>query len=289
MPASRYLLGCPVWGEKTWVGSLYRPGTRPERFLAEYARVFDAVEGNTTFYSEPAPSVVARWRDDTPEGFRFVLKLPRAITHERMLAGAGGATRAFLDLVGPLGPRLGPFLVQLPPAFGPGHLERLAGFLEALPLGTRSVVELRHPAFFDGGPAQEQVDALLRFHDCERAILDTRPLRAGDPRHPEVVAIRHDKPDLPVVARALTDAPVVRLIGHPERAPNVPWLAWWAERVAGWIAEGRTPYVFVHVAHNRHAPGLARAFHETLARHVDVGALPSFPGESGPRQLGLLD
>lgn len=289
MPIARYRLGCPMWGETTWLGTLYRQGTRAERFLAEYAGVFNAVEGNTTFYSEPAPATVARWRDDVGEDFRFALKLPRAITHERLLAGARAATEAFVALVAPLGPRLGPFLVQLPPAFGPEHLDRLGLFLAELPLGWRWAVELRHPAFFDDGALQQQVDALLAFHGVERALLDTRPLRAGDPRHPEVAGMRQTKPDLPVAPRALTETPFVRLIGHPDPEPNAPWLETWADQVARWIADGRTPYVFVHVAHNRHAPALARGFHAALGRRVDVGALPAFPGETGPRQLTLLD
>ena len=79
-----YYLGCPGWGVKTWVGRLFPGGTRPTEFLERYARVFNTVEGNTTFYALPAAETVARWRDQVPDGFRFCFKFPRTITHDRL-------------------------------------------------------------------------------------------------------------------------------------------------------------------------------------------------------------
>jgi uncharacterized protein YecE (DUF72 family) len=45
-----YYLGCPGWGTKTWVGRLFPTSTRSTELLELYARVFNAVEGNTTFF-----------------------------------------------------------------------------------------------------------------------------------------------------------------------------------------------------------------------------------------------
>jgi len=73
---------------------------------------------------------------------------------------------------------------------------------------------------------------------------------------------------------------------------NRQLFAQWADQVAAWIAEGRTPHLFIHAPDDRHAPFLARQFHDLLGRRVDVGTMPAWPGESDPsepRQLGLFD
>ena len=84
--------------------------------LARYARVFHCVEINSSFYRPHRRDVYRGWARQTPRGFRFSVKLPREITHERRLRGARRALAAFLDQVGGLGSRLGPLLVQMPPS-----------------------------------------------------------------------------------------------------------------------------------------------------------------------------
>lgn len=284
----RYRLGCPAWGFQEWRGSLYRRKTPARDFLRWYARVFNAVEGNTTFYSLPAPEVVPRWREATPPGFRFCFKLPRTVTHELQLEDSGAETVGFFRRLEPLGERLGPFMVQLPPSFGPGRLAILDRFLCSLPGDHRFAVELRHRSFFASDDAVRRIDELLAARGCERVVLDTRPLRAGDPSHPDLRAARHRKPDLPVHPAALGPNPLLRLICHPDPAVSEPFLAEWAERVAGWIEEGRRPYAMVHSPSNLHAPQLARRFHELLNRRVDVGEMPPWPGERQEVESGQL-
>jgi uncharacterized protein YecE (DUF72 family) len=83
-----YYLGTPGWATKAWVGRLYPTATRSSEFLERYARVFNTVEGNTTFYALPAPEVVKRWDDQTPPHFRFCFKFPKPITHDKQLVNA---------------------------------------------------------------------------------------------------------------------------------------------------------------------------------------------------------
>ena len=61
-------LGCPVWAFEGWRGSLYTRAARREEFLPQYARVFGAVEGNSTFYGLPAEATVRRWAAEAPPG-----------------------------------------------------------------------------------------------------------------------------------------------------------------------------------------------------------------------------
>src|SRR3712207_8983055 len=57
-------------------------------FRSVYARAFDTVEVDSTFYAIPTDSAVDGWRRRAPEGFTFALKLPREITHEHALQGS---------------------------------------------------------------------------------------------------------------------------------------------------------------------------------------------------------
>ncbi|HEX2615928.1 MAG TPA: DUF72 domain-containing protein, partial [Flavobacteriales bacterium] len=84
--------------------------------LARYAQVFNAVEINSTFYRMPRAGTLERWAASTPPDFRFAVKMPKAITHERRLAGAGRELMHFLEALEALGERCGPVLVQLPPS-----------------------------------------------------------------------------------------------------------------------------------------------------------------------------
>jgi uncharacterized protein YecE (DUF72 family) len=295
MSLRRVRIGMPFWSFQDWTGHLFSADARPGDRLRQYARVFNAVEGNTTFYHVPRPQTVARWAEDTPEDFRFFFKLPRTLTHDALLDGVAGEAAAFIAGLSELGPRLGPFMIQLPPAFGPPLWPRLAALLDALPAEHRYAVELRHPDFFDGGEWQQRANEEIARQGADRVILDTRPLRdegldraAAASLQAALRAARHRKPDLPVIEEAVGVRPLVRLIGHPDPSLCEPWLVRWSERVAAWIAEGRHPTVFIHSPSNRESPALARRFVELLSRRVDVGALPPFLGERGETASGQL-
>ena len=80
-----FRVGCPMWAHRPWVGKWYPQTTRPGTELSFYAKLCNAVEGNTTFYAEPSAENVQRWHDQTPSDFRFLFKLAREITHDRRL------------------------------------------------------------------------------------------------------------------------------------------------------------------------------------------------------------
>ena len=91
-----YFLGCPEWSRPEWKGSLLPTRTRPADFLAGYARVFNTVEGNTTFYALPRSDVVERWKESTPSDFRFCFKFPRSISHDRKLENTNRIDKGIL-------------------------------------------------------------------------------------------------------------------------------------------------------------------------------------------------
>ena len=103
-----YYLGCPSWSENAWRDYLYPPDAKPADFLNLYSQVFNAVEGNTTFYASPAASTVQRWAEVMPGHFRFTAKFPREISHGGDLREQLTAAETFTQLLSPLGERVSP-------------------------------------------------------------------------------------------------------------------------------------------------------------------------------------
>jgi uncharacterized protein YecE (DUF72 family) len=140
--------------------------------LERYARQFGGVEINSSFYRPHRPATYARWAGCVPEHFRFAMKVPQTITHERRLVEADDALGRFLDEVQGLGSKLGPLLIQLPPKLA---FERaVAGaFLSSLraQFDGAVVLEPRHASWFEAEP-----EALLRHHRIARVAAD--PVRA---------------------------------------------------------------------------------------------------------------
>ena len=251
-----------------------------------YATWCTAVEGNTTFYGLPSAGTVERWVADTPPEFRFMFKLPRAITHDRRLRGAGPELSEALDRLAPLGDRAAPLSIQLPGSFGPSDLGVLGQFLIQLPADWAFGVEVRHERFCDGGPIERALNDLLADHGVERIIIDTRGLFAGPRATPTEIEAFERKPRLTVRPVAIGPSPVVRFIGQTEGAANPAWWAKWVPKMAQWLDEGRSPTMFVHTPDNAVAPVLARQFHaEVRALRPELAPLPE--PEAAADQLRL--
>jgi uncharacterized protein YecE (DUF72 family) len=145
-----------------------REGTQLERYAAR----FTCSEINSSFYRSHRPSTYERWAASVPASFRFSLKVPKTITHERRLVDAAGDLARFLDETAPLGEKRGVLLTQLPPrlawdsavagAFFTAFRERYTGAI---------ALEPRHASWFD--PA---ADELLRSFAVARVAADPAPV-----------------------------------------------------------------------------------------------------------------
>jgi uncharacterized protein YecE (DUF72 family) len=153
-------------------GDFYPDDLPDRRRLDFYAQQFRTVEVNYTFYRLPRGTTYEKWAGETPEAFLFSLKLSRFITHVKRLQGSKTAFRTFLRRAAPLGAKLGPVLVQLPPSFAL-DIPRLERFLvQAHDVGKerglrppRLAFEFRHPTWF-GPEAKPALEALARHRSA---------------------------------------------------------------------------------------------------------------------------
>lgn len=279
-------LGAPLWAHRAWVGDFLPAGTKPRDLLAEYARRLNTVEGNTTFYALPDLATVARWRDDTPEGFRFCLKAPQEISHRKRLVGCEADTAAFVERLRALGRRCGPAFLQLPPSFTGRNLGALRDYLAAWPSDLPLAVEPRHADFFGGG-AEAEFEGVLRARGAARCVFATRALFSAPASHSAAVREAQErKPKFPDRETRTGPFAFVRYVCHPEIGENAAWLRPWAERVAAWLGRGDEVFFFVHHPDDTLAPAVARIFHALVAERAPVPPLPAW-GET-PRQAALF-
>lgn len=283
-----YFLGCPSWNEPAWRGSFYPADVRPADTLEHYARVFNAVEGNTTFYARPSVATLQLWAERMPGHFRFCAKLPRDISHEGDLRDRIGATGEFLRLLEPLGARVAPLWLQLPASFGPQRLGELADWLDTF--SHRAIaVEVRNAAFFARGEEEKALNRLLHARGVERICLDSRALFACESDDPAVLHAQSKKPRVPVRPTAFSASPQVRFIGGPDLDANQRYLDPWLDKVADWIGEGLVPHVFLHTPDNHLAAAQAQRFHAGLmSRLPGLPALAESAFEAESTQLDLL-
>ena len=165
-------LGCASWR---------LPKNLQERFpgagthLARYSARLPAVEINSSFYQHHRRSLYAKWASETPDDFRFAVKVPRALTHHQRLRGHDELD-AFLDEIGGLGEKLGPLLLQLPPSldFEPENVETFLTTLRSRFEGG-VVCEPRHSGWF-----RDEAEAMLTRFRVSRVGADPAPVEGGD-------------------------------------------------------------------------------------------------------------
>ena len=150
------------------------PGRNAEQFAAEgsalqrYATRFAGVEINSSFHRPHRAETWARWAASVPDDFRFAVKMPKAISHERRLVDCAELVERFLAEAGALGDKLGVLLLQLPPklAFDRTLAESFFRHL-ASHTAAQVVCEPRHPSWFEG-----DADALLERLRVARVAAD---------------------------------------------------------------------------------------------------------------------
>lgn len=163
------LVGTSGYNYPEWKGSFYPVDLPAAKFLPYYASKFPTVEINYTFYRMPTPKLIAGWRTQVPAEFRFTLKAPKRITHDRRLRAADVAEslQGFVTAAAELGPQLAALLFQLPPNFKK-DVGVLNEFLSLLPPKTPAAFEFRNASWLD-----DAVYDALRARNIALCIADS--------------------------------------------------------------------------------------------------------------------
>lgn len=161
-------IGTSGWYYDHWVNVLYPDGLPKGKRFDIYAKEFNAVEINATFYRLPSISMVNGWYGKAPDGFIYAVKANRNITHNRKLKKTGEALSVFLQSIIPLKDRLGVVLFQLPPSLK-RDIPLLDDFLNLLPDLPKSCFEFRHESW-----ECEETYSLLRSRDVGHVIVSKK-------------------------------------------------------------------------------------------------------------------
>lgn len=262
----RVRVGCQGWNYDGWVTPpaaaapvFYPHGTRAAAMLELYARAFETVEVDSTFYAVPPAATVDAWHKRTPPAFTFALKLPQEITHEFALRPASaGVLAEFCDHARLLHDKFAAALVQLPPHFEADAeaLRTLARFLPLLPKDLRFAFEFRHPSWL-----REDVIDLLNKHNAALALVEGQWMsRRAQWRLVESLA---------------ADFAYVRFMGARDltrfdavQRPQVQNLALWAEAVRRLSDRFAGVYVYFSNFYEGHAPASANSLKHLLGHTV---------------------
>jgi uncharacterized protein YecE (DUF72 family) len=163
----KIVTGTSGWQYKEWRGSLYPEKMKEADMLGFYATRLRAVEVNYTFRRIPEASVFERWRQQVPDGFQFILKMPQQVTHYKRLQDAQPVVERLLASAEPLGDQLGPLLVQTHPTMKVDQ-SRLDNFLATIPAGVRTALELQHLSWFT-----DETFATLRRYNAALCLVET--------------------------------------------------------------------------------------------------------------------
>jgi uncharacterized protein YecE (DUF72 family) len=264
-------IGCPMWGNKAWVGTLYPPGTKAGDYLKHYARSFNGIELNSTHYRIPTEEIVERWREMAPEGFHFSPKIPQTISHYARLFNCEPQVEAFCDAISVFEEKLGCSFVQLPPNFGFDQLNKLDWFLAGWPRHLPLAIEFRHESWFENHELKTQVLDLLEATGTTALITD--------------VAGRRDV----LHTHLTTSTAMIRFVGNGLVPTDYARADAWIDRIASWAKQGLEKlYFFVHEPDDTYAPDMGAYVIKQLNDKLGLGLVePGIKPEPGS-QMSLF-
>lgn len=236
-------VGCAKWGRKEWVGLLYPPQTREERFFDEYVKHFNSIELNAVFYQMPKSPQIQAWKakaEQERNDFKFFPKITRSISHIRRLKNAEEATSTYLERISAFDHLLGPCFLQMADNFGPKNLDILRSYLESLPKDFDLFVEVRHPDWYSDSQARTALFSML--HELGKGAIITDAAGRRDCVHME----------LP------TPYAFVRFVGNGLHPTDYTRIDEWTTRLKQWKESGlKGIYFFLHQHDEKDTPLLA--------------------------------
>lgn len=146
---NKAFIGCSGFSQGYWKGFFYPEDLASKDFLNFYAQHLKAVEINSTFYRKPTLKTLENWFKQSPEDFRFFIKIPKAISHLKKLTETKMDTQEFCDYISSgLKEKLAGFLFQVPPSFQYTS-ENLEKVLDTFAVSYLNVIEFRHRSWWN--------------------------------------------------------------------------------------------------------------------------------------------
>lgn len=258
-------VGCAKWNKADLKG-FYPRGTKDE--LEYYSKQFNSIELNATFYRNFPAQQFEKWRDKTPDNFKFFPKLGQEISHWKRLNGVEEVVNSYLYNFSNLQEKLGTTFLQLHANFGPKNFNALQNFIESWPKETPLAVEVRHKDWFADKVIAEDYYQLLEDNNVANIIVDTAGRR--DMMH----------------MRLTNNEAFVRYVGanHPT---DYDRLDDWINTLKKWVDSGlQNIHFFIHQNLEKESPLLAAHFIKNLNSTFDMNL--KIPNDDTNGQTSLL-
>ncbi len=241
-------VGCAKWNRQD-LKNFYPRGTKDE--LVYYASQFNSIELNATFYRIFPPEQFAKWREKTPDGFKFFPKLSQDISHLRRLNDKiFPFIDAYLDAASNLKEKLGTIFLQMHNNFGPKNWDRVVRFVEYWPKEFDLAIEFRHTDWFNEESVAQELMGLLKENGMANVLVDTAGRR--DLMH----------------MRLTNNEAFIRYVGANHES-DYTRLKDWVKRLKSWKKNGlKNIHFFVHQNLELESPLLSAYFIDLLNQEL---------------------
>lgn len=255
-------IGCAKWN-KTDLKGFYPKGTKDE--LTYYSRQFNSIEMNSVFYNMPKAEQVVKWKDKTPEGFKFFPKITQSISHMRRLDNVEELTEIYCNAISHFEEKLGMCFLQLHENFGVKNFDRLKAFVADFPKAIPLAVEVRSKDWFSDKKVWNEYCEFLQAHNTANVIVDTAGRR--DMMH----------------MRLTTPAAFIRFVGCNVDEIDYRRIDDWIERIVQWKDLGlKQLYYFVHQNVEKSSPLFSAYLIEKLNKRLNLDLhVPQMADEQG--------
>ena len=253
-------VGCAKWNKADLKG-FYPKGTKDE--LAYYSSQFNSIELNATFYRMFPAQQFEKWRNNTPDGFKFFPKLTQDISHFRRLKDVENLVDEYVNNASHLQEKLGVPFLQMHNNFAPKDFDRVRAFIDNWKYDIPLAMEFRHTDWHNNQEVSSELYDLLEKNGIANVLVDTAGRR--DLMH----------------MRLTTPTAFVRYVGA-NHSSDYNRLDDWIERIAAWKEQGlKELYFFVHQNIEKESPLLSAYFIEKLNKKVGTN-LPIPKTLNGP-------
>lgn len=255
-------IGCAKWNKIDLKG-FYPRGTKDE--LTYYSRQFNSIELNSVFYNMPKAGQIVKWKDKTPEGFKFFPKITQSISHYRRLSDVDELVIEYCDAISHFEEKLGMCFLQLHENFGVKNFELLKSFIVKFPKAIPLAVEVRSKEWFSDETIWNEYCEFLQSHNTANVIVDTAGRR--DMLH----------------MRLTTPHAFVRFVGCNNDDIDYKRIDDWIERIVQWKDLGLSKlYYFVHQNVELSSPLFSAYLIEKLNQKLNLNLnIPVMANEQG--------